>query len=132
MAFTSQSWGRSLASCLSFRPSLVTYSWGEGEASGTGSSLLGAEPLSVWQLMSPTVRNFSRMELGLQEGLNSGGGRGRESKLQLGQRKTDLRVLSSPVALLKGLELWPSVDGAVWLLEYLSSLLPRCLGLQVS
>lgn len=39
------------------------------------------------------------MELGLQEGLNSGGGRGREHKLQLGRRKTDLRVLSSPVAL---------------------------------
>lgn len=36
------------------------------------------------------------------------------------------------VALLKGLELWPSMDGALWLLEYLSSPLLRCLGLQVS
>lgn len=36
------------------------------------------------------------------------------------------------VALLKGPELWPSMDGALWLLEYLSSPLLRCLGLQVS
>lgn len=58
-----------------------------------------------------------------------------ESELQLGRRKTDLSTFLLQwllVALPKGLELWPSVDGAVWLLEYLSSLLSRCLGLQVS
>ena len=55
----SQSWGRSPANRLSFCPSLVTYSWGEGEVLGAGSSVLGAEHLSVVDVPL-SVHNCSR------------------------------------------------------------------------
>lgn len=51
VAFMSQSWGRSPANRLSFCPSLVTYSWWEGEVRGAPSSVWEAGHLAGFWLV---------------------------------------------------------------------------------
>lgn len=71
------------------------------------------------------------MELRLQEELPSGEAGEKEMALIWHRKGGELKALSFPVALPKGLDLWPGGVGAVWILEYLFSFSSPCLWLKV-
>lgn len=93
-----QSWGRSPANCLSFCPSLVTYSWGEEEVLGASGCVLEAGHLAVLWLMLPCLSTIAagRMELRPKEELLVVG---ETAGSDVAWEKGDPKALSSSVVL---------------------------------